>query len=849
MKKILSALVLVVVLVTVFLVVKGLKKDPVFTNNEGQRLIFNFAANNILHFEWLPKDNKERTEIHTTAMVLQPVLAQNVSFERTDKGLESKELAVQVDHKTLCFTVTDKARGYQVGQFCPAGMGEKSSGITMNVPAMQNAYGLGEQFLTPGTAHGDWVGKVRDSGQDPNPQNRGQAFGNNMHGYNGGAVSNAQFPILYGLGNENKNFAFFFDNTYRQRWDLTSQPWKVETAGGELKGFVILGPDLPSLRRDYMILTGRPIVPPKKAFGLWVSEYGYDNWQELDGKLKTLRANKFPVDGFVLDLQWFGGIVTNSEASSMGGLTWDLKAFPEPEAKIAQLKDEEGLGIVLIEESYISKGVLDPESKKTVHEILEEKGYMAKEGPEPDAKAVYIGYNPWWGRGGMLDWTNEEGAKFWHDWRRQPLVNMGITGHWTDLGEPEMLEPVSYYTNGRNQHADIHNIYNLKWAESIFDGYQRHKVQIRPWILSRSGTSGIQRFGAALWSGDIGSNLSSLSTHLNTQMHMSFSGVDYFGSDVGGFHRSGVQGDMNEMYTQWFATSAALDVPLRPHTENLCNCKETAPDRIGHKDSNLFNLRQRYELLPYYYSLAHVAHTQGDPLVAPLVLYHQNDIPARQLGDHKLIGKNLLVVTITRHGQRDTNVYLPKGNWYNYHTGTAIESPGEFVNKVPAYSDGIFRLPMFARAGAILPQARVDEATLNSSTHKDLVFRIYPSRDGSEFTLIEDDGETIAYLNGAKRQTKITQKQSDDGVEVVVGAAGGTFTGASEANAQWVQVATGGQGFSQVELNGQAIPPVNSMAELNAAKTGWFNGPNGLVVAKADALSRAQESRWKFTRQ
>src|SRR5262249_25392935 len=72
-----------------------------------------------------------------------------------------------------------------------------------------------------------------------------------------------------------------------------------------------------------------------------------------------------------------------------------------------------------------------------------------------------------------------------------------------------------------------------------------------------------------------------LAAHLNVQMHMSFSGMDWFGADVGGFHRGALDGDGNVLYTRWLAAAALLDVPLRPHTENLCNCKQTAPDRIG----------------------------------------------------------------------------------------------------------------------------------------------------------------------------------------------------------------------------------------------------------------------------
>ena len=86
---------------------------------------------------------------------------------------------------------------------------------------------------------------------------------------------------------------------------------------------------------------------------------------------------------------------------------------------------------------------------------------------------------------------------------------------------------------------------------------------------------------------------------MNAQMHVGLSGIDYFGSDIGGFHRGDISGEeLDELYTVWFANSTLLDVPVRPHTENLCNCKETAPDRVGDLESNRANIRLRYALNP-----------------------------------------------------------------------------------------------------------------------------------------------------------------------------------------------------------------------------------------------------------
>src|SRR5207248_332102 len=100
-----------------------------------------------------------------------------------------------------------------------------------------------------------------------------------------------------------------------------------------------------------------------------------------------------------------------------------------------------------------------------------------------------------------------------------------------DLGEPEMYSPTSVYAGigGRHRHIDIHNLFSFFWIESIARGYGRHHVERRPFMMARSGAPGMQRFGASMWSGDIGTNLTSVASHLNVQMHMSMSGIDYFG--------------------------------------------------------------------------------------------------------------------------------------------------------------------------------------------------------------------------------------------------------------------------------------------------------------------------------
>lgn len=645
----------------------------------------------------------------------------------------------------ICRPAHDDRPETQMATITPEILPDGGMRLTFTSDVIKNFYGLGEQFIEPGVVNGDWSGRKRTPGCE---------FGNMLVGFHGGYVGNAQFPILYCVGDDHLNFAIFVDDLSPHTWDFT----QAETANTDgqrtwtltvpprkqpLRWFVITGDDLPSVRRNYMSLVGRPPVPPKKMFGLWLSEYGFNDWAELDDKLKTLRANHFPIDGFVLDLQWFGDIQDNYKGKQMGSLTWDEDKFPEPAKKIADLQENEGVGIMLIEESYVDQHL--PE-----HGALASNGYLVRDA-SGDGPALI---ESWWGNGGMIDWTNTQGADHWHDAKREPLIADGVMGHWTDLGEPEAYHKDFWYTNtavpGSHKHADAHNLFNFRWAESIARGYARNGHTQAPFIMSRSGTSGIQRFGASMWSGDIGSNLASLAAHLNVQMHMSMSGIDYFGADIGGFRRDSLMGDdENDMYTRWFAHACLLDVPVRPHTSNTENRYQTAPDRVGDLKSNLFNLRRRYALTPYLYSLADEAYRTLAPVFPPLVYYYQNDPRVREIADQKMIGRDLMMATDVKRGERRRSVYLPAGDWYDFETGRFYPGDaGRDVTIDPTRADNIFTPPLFARAGAIIPMMHVDDKTMNvmgqrtdGSRRDELIVRVFAGKNetGELFTYSDEN--------------------------------------------------------------------------------------------------------------
>jgi len=748
-----------------------------------------------------------------------------LSLEREQNSLEREQNSLEREQNS--------PEQEPLTRVCPTDLGEPGFSLSLDPDDTNQAYGLGEQFFNAGQ-NGDWIGRRREAGTD---------YGNRMVGFEGGAVGNLQIPVLltYQPG---AALGYMLDSPQAQSWDMSGEAWSIDSDLGQANLLVFSGEDLADIRTDYMTLTGTPPVPPRAAFGLWVSEFGFDNWAEAESKVAAQHQAKMPIDGLVLDLQWFGGIRENPQ---MGSLTWDLQAFPNPAQRLQSWREDWGIRAMAIEESYIDQNT-DKFNR------LQDRDYMVRDCE--DCEATFFA-DEWWGSGGMIDWTNRPASTYWHETARSPLIDDGLLGHWTDLGEPEIFNPDAWYAdsfeNNRHQHGQIHNLYNFYWTRSIFEGYQQSQPRARPWILSRSGTAGSQRFGAALWSGDIGTNSRSLAAHWQTQMHMSLSGIDYYGSDIGGFHRGQMAPEeLDELYTLWLAGGALLDVPLRPHVQNLCNCKETAPALIGDTDSNRFNLQLRYRLFPYYYSLAHRAHEEGRAIFPPLAYRHPDDPEVHGLGEVKHIGDSLLARTYAEPSKTRLDTYLPQGDWINFHTGQWLASAGEFF-ALDGRFEGKVIVPLVARAGAVIPMMRVDEQTMNlkgqrrdGSRRDELIVWVAADEQPSSFTLVEDDGLSTDYLDGALARTRLRQEPLGGDILVTIEATEGRFEGSLTERGYEVELHLREDQIEAVQLNGEPLPLVESEPEYVNLEAGAFQVSEGHWRAKSATLSVTAEKRFRF---
>lgn len=824
---------------------------PQLWEHHGNYLKLEVISDKVIHVETAAGSVDKESEIWRSPMVLKDFGLKAPSIVNAESNvIETNALKVVVNDKTLCVNVFNKGktapeRQVRLASICPFNLGNPWKGLNIVNPDTKHIYGLGQYFTNPGQSDGEWIGRQWDP--------LSWTEGNALRGFSGGANGYAMFPIMYGL-QERKlgQYGLLVDNVYKKMFDFRTHPHSMQTYGDKLRYFFFSGDDLPDLNRTYKQLTGTAPMPPKGALGVWVSEFGFESWEEAQDAVATMHDDKFPVDGLGMDIQWFGGRFfergEDTRSSRMGSLDFDPTFFPNPKQNIERFKTDFGVELMLIEESYIS--VFRKE-----HGTLKSQTLMASYcGTNEPA---YLDANPWWGVGGMLDWTNPTTGSYWHLEKRAPLIDMGITYHWTDLGEPEMYSKDACYYGfpelGKHRHSDIHNVYNLRWIESIFKGYAKTHPNKRFYSMSRSGTVGMHRFGGAMWSGDIGANMGALTAHLNTQMHMSLSGMDYYGGDIGGFHRRAdtLDGDPNQLFSQWLANSALFDFPVRSHAWNLANNLETAPSEIGDQKSNLFNIHLRYELSPYYYALTRRAYEDGEPVLPPLVYYYQEDPNVWGMGSQKMIGPWMMAGVVASYGQVERDTYLPEGNWYDFHTLDHYSSQGEVVKAVGSFTEDTFRLPLFAKAGAIIPLLHnvseirnLKEETWDGNKRRNLFrFRVFAGEKSTLFDYYEDDGVSNDYQREGYRKTPITQKVNDVGevikrVVVKVGRAKGRYepTAGRSLQAEIVYPGTPGK----IKVNGSAIAVCN----VNSGKTCYEvlkSTQSALVIVRSDLEPGTEE--------
>jgi alpha-glucosidase len=587
-------------------------------------------------------------------------------------------------------------------------------------------------------------------------------------------------PVLV----SSRGYGLFIDNPWAAEWDLGTDgaSFGYEAQGGDLVYYFIAGPSLPQILERYTRLTGRPALPPRWTFGLIQSKYGYRNRQEVEDLVATFREKEIPLDCVVLDLFWF---------RKMGDLRFDRAAFPRPEQLIGWLR-EQGIRVITIEEPYVLKGSrLFPEAER-----------LGLFGRQPDG-SPYI-FTIWAGEGGLVDFTQPFARHWWAE-QHEPLFAAGISGWWTDLTEPE-VHPHDMVHHGGIAPA-VHNVYASYMLQSLAMAQQQFNPEGRLFVMSRAGWPGVQALGASHWSGDINTNWEALANQPVLGLLMGTAGMPYWNTDIGGFRG---QFPSPELYVRWFQFGVFTPT-VRPHGE----LQAREPWLFGPEaEATVIRyIRLRYQLLPYTYTLAHQAWLSGMPLMRPLLLQYPDDPKGRNLTDQYLWGADLLIAPVLAEGASSRPVYLPEGDWYDFWSPKRFAGGRQVTVRAPLET-----LPLFVRAGAIIPMAPVRRHT---GPLDELTLAVYPGPDQSQFELYEDDGETTAYREGAYATTLFTCQPSDGRLTIGIGRTNGSCAGQPDRRSYRLAVRLPSRPVS-VAADSTPVPPRRAAAGLADHAGGWW---------------------------
>ncbi|MER6611609.1 glycoside hydrolase family 31 protein [Streptomyces sp. NPDC000927] len=463
---------------------------------------------------------------------------------------------------------------------------------------------------------------------------------------------------------------------------------EVRMDGGPLRCWATAGTPARVLQ-SWTALTGAPAQPPSWALGPQHARWGFGGEREVRRIVAGYRERELPLSALHLDIDHFDGNRV---------FTVDRGRFPDLPGLAEELREK---GVRLV-------SIVDPAVKaEPGYAVFDSGTEVGSRGAfVRDARGRVVRGEVWPGECVYPDFTDPLVREWWGGLYEERLVQ-GFSGVWHDMnepvsfaafGDPTLPRSARHCLEGRGgDHREAHNVYGLAMARAGHEALRRLRPRERPFLFSRSGWAGMQRYGGT-WSGDVATGWPGLRASLALVLGLGLCGVPYSGPDVGGFDGS----PSPELYLRWFQLGAY--VPLfRTHAAIDAGRREPwefGPQVLEYARAALV---ERERLRPYFETLAGLAALTGAPYVRPLWWGAPGERALRDCEDAFLLGDALLVAPVLERGADRRAVRLPRGRWYDTATGEVHEGPGQVLLDAP-----LSRVPVLARAGSVLPVRGAD---------------------------------------------------------------------------------------------------------------------------------------------
>jgi alpha-D-xyloside xylohydrolase len=561
-------------------------------------------------------------------------------------SLRSGELTARIDRRS--WRIDFVAEGRTVTSSLPrsTAMMQTPDGKFMvdqlSLGVGENVYGLGERF-TAFVKNGQTVDIWnRDGGTNSEQAYKNIPFYMTNRGY--GVFVNSPAEVSFEVATEKTNRVQF------------------SVPGDALEYFVIYGPTPKEVLAKYTALTGRPALPPKWSFGLWLSTSFTTNYDEatVTSFIDGMAERDIPLGVFHYDCFWMRGLHWTD-------FEWDPATFPDPSSMLTRLKAR-GLKICVWINPYIAQAA------STFREAAE-AGYLLKR-PNGDVWQ----WDLWQPGMAIVDFTNPA-ATAWFKAKIAALVDMGVDAIKTDFGE-RIPTDVAYF-DGSDPHR-MHNYYTELYNRAVFEVLEERKGVGEAVLFARSATVGGQKYPVH-WGGDCWSTFEAMAESLRGGLSLCLSGFAFWSHDIGGFEGN----PPPALYKRWVAFGL-----LSSHSRLHGSGSFRVPWLVDEEavDVLRFFTKLKQRLMPYLWAKAVEAHETGVPMMRAMTLEFPDDPACDGLDRQYMLGDALLVAPV--FSEDVVEYYVPAGRWRNVITGAEIQGPGW-----QRESHGFLSLPLLLREG------------------------------------------------------------------------------------------------------------------------------------------------------
>ena len=510
--------------------------------------------------------------------------------------------------------------------------------------------------------------------------------------------------------------------------------------------YFVYGQHADGVIAGYRALTGQAPMFGKWVFGFWQCKERYKSQDELVGVVEKYRSLRVPLDNIVQDWQYWGTDNNYWNSTEFGN-----PAFPKPQAMVERVHALNAHLMISVWPSFGQKTALHQELKQA--NLL----YAFKNWPPDGGVRVYDAFNP-------------KARDMYWQYVNKNLFSLGIDAWWLDASEPEQFDregAMDSTQTALGSFKRMRNAYPLQHTKGVYEHQRTASAEKRVFILTRSAFAGQQRYGAAVWSGDIHGSWEVLRKQISGGLNFSLAGIPYWTTDIGGFFTNktyplGVADPaFQELYVRWFQFGVFSPLFRSHGTDTPREIYEFGAKGDWAYDAQAKYVDLRYRLLPYIYSLAWRVTSQDYTLMRGLAMDFAQDSKVYGIDNEYMFGPALLVNPVTeaqytrknadgkQKGTADFSttksqtLYLPRSaGWYDFWTGERTAGGQTVTRPTP-----IDLMPLYVRAGAILPMGPVVQYAAEP-TIAPLELRVYPGAD-AEFTLYEDENDSYRYEKGA----------------------------------------------------------------------------------------------------